>query len=66
MLQSEWKMFTFYALLKSLQVIGCSDSEKEPDVLSVLCLRKERVSPKLFPVRFYNINSFCHLGNIKY
>lgn len=52
-LQSEFKMFTFCTWLKSLKVIGCSDSEKEPVVFSVLGLRKEQPSPRLFPVRFY-------------
>lgn len=44
-------MFTI-TLLKSQQVIECSDSEKESAVSNGLCLRKEQVSPRLFLVRF--------------
>ena len=50
-------MFTFCTWLKSLRVIGCSDSEKKAAVFSVLCFRKEQVSPRLFPARFYDILS---------
>jgi hypothetical protein len=48
-------MFKFCTWLKSPQAIGCSDFEKEADVYSVLCLRKEQVSPGSFSIRFHSI-----------
>lgn len=48
-------MFTFCTWLKAPQAIGRSDFEKKADVYSVLCLRKEQVSPRSFPIRFHRV-----------